>query len=832
MSASENFAGGNRLDYSNTGISIDAQGVGKTVEFKTNSFARLTIDDDDVSASSFTTNVENITIAGTYAMTKDSTASLRILPASTACVINLPDTSTIKLGREFEIINRNGTSVYEVRTFTNNTGLDRIPINTIAKFKCISTSINTGSGWSIRVVSEKARIQTNFGGTGLDDPGPVGNVLTSNGTIWESVTPGTGGTVTSVDMSVPSHLAISGNPITTSGTLAIGYSGTALPVANGGTGTTSAGAEDNVLTSISGTWTSTPKQLGVLRTLTGPLELITPTTPPVIIISNASSATTWLQLPDTSLLTVGRSWTFINKFSTGFVFTIETSTQAQLTTIPFESTVKVSVRTVGNNGATLGWDFCTISNNPTTPALLGGTGLSNPGTSGNVLTSNGTDWFSSTPANGTVTSVDASVPSVLSISGNPITSSGTLAIGYSGTALPVANGGTGTTSAGSFDNVLTSNGTSWISQEKKTGQTLVLDGTQINMTSTNPEHFEIDATSTASTNIILPSTVGLANGRTWTISNMFNTHIHQFFTSDISFLGQLREGESVSVTVINPGNNTTLGWSIKYLWKSSLLPVFRGGTGLFGPGTSGNVLTSNGTEWVSSTPTNGTVTSVDASVPSVLSISGNPITSSGTLAIGYSGTALPVANGGTGTTSAGAENSILVSNGTTLTSSDATSFRNRVLTSRAPGQAPKWSLAQSKTIFSSTAPLVIVPKPTGTVTITAQSSFQYWITEMLADPDNSDTPTKMCSGTFRLVVDTETGQDVNSGYFEITMPFTAVYSTGVPIVCSGVIGPATEGSAAWVGYMIAGDNVLRTSYNGIVPYPGMSIGATFNLVIL
>jgi hypothetical protein len=44
---------------------------------------------------------------------------------------------------------------------------------------------------------------------------------------------------------------------------------------------------------------------------------------------------------------------------------------------------------------------------------------------------------------GSVTSVSASVPSFLSITGSPITSSGTLAIGYSGTALPVANGGSG-----------------------------------------------------------------------------------------------------------------------------------------------------------------------------------------------------------------------------------------------------------------------------------------------------------------------------------------------------------------------------------------------------
>jgi len=70
------------------------------------------------------------------------------------------------------------------------------------------------------------------------------------------------------------------------------------------------------------------------------------------------------------------------------------------------------------------------------------------GTATYVLTSDGTDvsWAASTP--GGVTSVAASVPSFLSISGSPITTSGTLAITYSGTALPVANGGTGITSFG------------------------------------------------------------------------------------------------------------------------------------------------------------------------------------------------------------------------------------------------------------------------------------------------------------------------------------------------------------------------------------------------
>lgn len=46
---------------------------------------------------------------------------------------------------------------------------------------------------------------------------------------------------------------------------------------------------------------------------------------------------------------------------------------------------------------------------------------------------------------GTVHSVGLSAPSIFTVSGGPVTSSGTLALTYSGTALPQANGGTGFT---------------------------------------------------------------------------------------------------------------------------------------------------------------------------------------------------------------------------------------------------------------------------------------------------------------------------------------------------------------------------------------------------
>lgn len=92
-----------------------------------------------------------------------------------------------------------------------------------------------------------------------------------------------------------------------------------------------------------------------------------------------------------------------------------------------------------------------------------------------------------------------------------------------------------------------------------------------------------------------------------------------------------------------------------------------------GVGTNTQVLTADSTQTVgfkwADNPL-GTVTSVAATVPSLLSISGSPITTSGTLAFTYSGTALPAANGGTGITS-GTTGQLLGFTGSTAIASTA-----------------------------------------------------------------------------------------------------------------------------------------------------------------
>lgn len=124
-----------------------------------------------------------------------------------------------------------------------------------------------------------------------------------------------------------------------------------------------------------------------------------------------------------------------------------------------------------------------VKANGTQAVANGGTNLTTA-TDDNVMVGNGTTWQSkaltscstatsavtyNTSTNawgcnvltiGTVSSVDLTAPSVFTVTGNPVTTSGTLAIAYSGTALPVANGGTNLT-ASADDNVMVGNGTTW-----------------------------------------------------------------------------------------------------------------------------------------------------------------------------------------------------------------------------------------------------------------------------------------------------------------------------------------------------------------------------------
>jgi hypothetical protein len=176
--------------------------------------------------------------------------------------------------------------------------------------------------------------------------------------------------------------------------------------------------------------------------------------------------------------------------------------------------------------------------------------------------------------------------------------------------VPIPQGGTGLTSPGAVGNVLTSTGTAWAS--------------------TAPTNIG----TVTSVGLILPTALFNTTGSPITTSGTFAASLNSQSTGTF-FAGPATGGSAVptfrgiAVSDVPTLNQNTTGTAANV---TGVVGVANGGTALTSPGASGNVLTSNGTGWVSSTPTAGSVSSVGLSLPlSLFSVSGSPVTTSGTL---------------------------------------------------------------------------------------------------------------------------------------------------------------------------------------------------------
>ena len=146
-------------------------------------------------------------------------------------------------------------------------------------------------------------------------------------------------------------------------------------------------------------------------------------------------------MEDTQMNILAGSNVTVTRSSSGV--TIASSAPGTGTVTSVAATAGTGITVSGSPITTSGTLTITNSAPDQTVAIAAGTGISVSGTYPSFTVTN-----SSPSSGGTVTSVAATVPSVFSISGSPITTSGTLAMTYSGTALPQANGGTGQTSLG------------------------------------------------------------------------------------------------------------------------------------------------------------------------------------------------------------------------------------------------------------------------------------------------------------------------------------------------------------------------------------------------
>ena len=323
------------------------------------------------------------------------------------------------------------------------------------------------------------------------------------------------------------------------------------------------------------------------------------------------------------------------------------------------------------------------------PTTSGGTGLTTLGTNGQLLTMvSGAPAWASPATSGTVTSVAMTVPSFLSIAGSPITGSGTLAVTLSGTALPILNGGTGQTTALAAFNAL--------SPMTTAGDTLY------GGVSGSATRLGIGSTGNVLTVVagvpawVAPATSGTVTTVSVVSANGFTGSVATATTTPAITL-------TTSITGLLKGNGTAISAATS---GTDYAPATSGSSILYGNGAGGfsSVTVGTGLSFSGGNLTNalsGTVTSVAMTVPSFLSISGSPITGSGTLAVSLSGTALPVANGGTGDTSLTAY--ALLAGGTTTTGAlqqvSGVGTTGQILTSNGASALPTWQTSTVKPVY-------------------------------------------------------------------------------------------------------------------------------------
>ena len=211
--------------------------------------------------------------------------------------------------------------------------------------------------------------------------------------------------------------------------------------------------------------------------------------------------------------------------------------------------------------------------------------------------------------------------------------------------------------------------------------------------------------------------------------------------------------------------------------------------------------------------TSGTVTSVAASVPTLLSVSGSPITSSGTLAFTYSGTALPTANGGTGQTSNFTQYGVVYAPTTTTLGNTGAGTTTTVLHGNVSG-APTYAAVSLTADVSGTLPAAnggTGVANNAAMTVTGSGNFAY--TRTLTAATNVTFPT---TGTLSTLAGSETFTNKT-----LTSPTLTTPALGTP--ASGTLSSCTVDGTDLVGFLNIPQNSKSAAYTLVLADAGKHI---------
>lgn len=501
--------------------------------------------------------------------------------------------------------------------------------------------------------------------------GTTGQTLVSTGSLTPMIwtTP-----ITNISLSTPAFLTVSGSPLSSNGGFTLTYSGSAIPVTSGGTGVlTKTGTGSVVLnTNASLVTPDIGVATGTTLALTGRLTstLATGTSP---FLVSSSTLVSNLNSQFLSGATFGSPGVIGGTTASSSFFTNTT-----LNVLNISGSLSGIVSIKASSGT---FDF----NLPNTTGLTG-----------QALISEGQgfplNWITLTT--GTVTSVALSAPPFLTVSGSPITSNGVISLAYSGIAIPVTSGGTGTTTSTGSGSVVLSSAPVLVSPQVSIGLNLLGSSSGIvSLKSTSGTYsFGFPETYGSAGQLLVSNGIGLPLG--WVTPNQGN--IQSITLEAPPFL-------SVS------GSPMTTSGTFALTYSGTAIPVTSGGTGVItSTGTGSVVLNTNPvfsnkisisgstSGAVSIKSVSGTfdfilpessgsvgqtlvsdgglganywttpITSIAVSAPSFLSVSGAPLTSNGTISLTYSGVALPVSSGGTGVLTSTGIGSVVLNNSPVL----------------------------------------------------------------------------------------------------------------------------------------------------------------------